>query len=63
MTQPRSKKLVGRGLVLVLALAAAFAVFAARPADTPLSPAAKAWVDDPESCTSIQVGRLATVDG
>jgi len=63
MTRFRPKKLISRGLFLGLALVAAYSVFAARPADTPLSPAAKAWVEDPESCTSIQVGRLATVDG
>ena len=38
--------------VFALAFAAAFTVFAARPDDTPLSPAAKAWVDEPDSCTS-----------
>jgi dipeptidase len=37
-------------------------VTAQKPGET-LAPAAKAWVEDPESCTSIQVGRLATVDG
>jgi dipeptidase len=63
MTRSRLKKIVGRGFVFALLIVAAFSAFAARPADAPLSPAAKAWVDEPDGCTSIQVGRLATVDG
>lgn len=63
MTRSRSRKMAGAGLALALALVAAFTVFAARPTDTPTSPAAKAWVEAPDGCTSIQVGRLATVDG
>jgi len=63
MTRTQLRKLAGRGLVFALALVAAFTVFGARQDATPLAPAAKAWVEDPESCTSIQVGRLATVDG
>jgi dipeptidase len=63
MTRFRSKHLAGRGLVFALALAAAFTLFGARQDDAPLGRAAKAWVEQPESCTSIQVGRLATVDG
>jgi len=58
-----SRKILGAGAVLSLILIASFVVVAAQAPATPLSPAAKAWVDDPESCTSIQVGRLATVDG
>ena len=63
MSRSRLRKIVGRGLVVALALVAAFTFVAARQDDAPLSPAAKAWVEDPDSCTSIQVGRLATVDG
>ncbi len=63
MTPSRSKRFAGRSLVLVLALAAVFTVLAARPDNAPLGAAAKAWVEDPESCTSIEVGRLATTDG
>src|SRR5512137_556360 len=63
MSRSRSRKIVGRGLVAALAIAAAFTFVAARQNEAPLSPAAKAWVEEPESCTSIQVGRLATVDG
>jgi dipeptidase len=57
------KKFVGRGLVVALAIVAAISFVAARQAGTPLGPEAKAWVEDPDSCTSIQVGRLATADG
>ena len=63
MNKTRFQQAIGRGLVFSLVLLAAFYVFAAQRSDTPLSPAAKAWVEEPESCTSIQVGRLATVDG
>ena len=63
MIRSRRTRIIGCGFVFALALAAAFTVFAARPNDTPLGAAAKAWVEDPDSCTSIQVGRLATVDG
>ena len=63
MTIFRSRKIIGGGFVLALALAGALTVFGARQDQGPLSPAAKAWIEDPESCTSIQVGRLATVDG
>ena len=63
MVRSRWTRIIGGGFVFVLALAAAFTVFAARPDDATLGTAAKAWVGDPDSCTSIQVGRLATVDG
>jgi dipeptidase len=63
MTRSRKKTLVGCGLAFALAIVAAFAVFAARPTGAPLGPAATAWIEDPDACTSIQVGRLATVDG
>jgi dipeptidase len=57
------KKIVGRGLVLSVVLLGLMAFVGAQKPDETLSPAAKAWVEEPESCTSIQVGRLATVDG
>ncbi len=63
MTRSLLRKSAGRGLVFALALAAAFTVFSARQDETTLAPVAEAWVEDPDSCTSIQVGRLATVDG
>ncbi len=63
MTRSRFKKIAGRGFIFALLLVAAFSAFAARQTDPPLSPAAKAWVEEPDGCTSIQVGRLATVDG
>ena len=63
MNKPRFKKIVGRGLVLSVVLLAIFSFVSAQKPEAPLGAAAQAWVDDPESCTSIQVGRLATVDG
>ncbi len=63
MVRSRWTRIIGCGFIFALALAAAFTVFAARPDGTPLGMAARAWVEDPDSCTSIQVGRLATVDG
>ncbi len=63
MNRSLMKKFAGRGLVVALAIVAAISFVAARQAGTPLGPEAKAWVEDPDSCTSIQVGRLATVDG
>jgi dipeptidase len=63
MTPSRWKKILGCGFIFALALAAGLTVFAARQDRTPLDPAAQAWVEEPDSCTSIQVGRLATVDG
>lgn len=63
MNKPRFKKIVGRGLILSIVLLAAFYAVSAQKPAAPLGPAAQAWIDDPESCTSIQVGRLATVDG
>jgi len=63
MNRSKMKKFAGRGLVVALAIVAAISFVAARQAGTPLGPEAQAWVEDPDSCTSIQVGRLATVDG
>jgi len=58
-----SLKSLGRGIAASLAL---FAVIGLVGAQTPgVSPAAggKEWSEEFDSCTSIQVGRLATVDG
>ncbi|MBE0712349.1 MAG: C69 family dipeptidase [Candidatus Aminicenantes bacterium] len=63
MNKPRFNKIVGRGLVLSVVLLATFCVVSAQKTQSPLGAAAQSWVEDPESCTSIQVGRLATVDG
>ncbi len=63
MNKSRFKKIAGRGLVLSAVLLVVFCIVSAQKPQEPLGAAAKAWVDDPESCTSIQVGRLATVDG
>jgi len=54
---------LGRGIVLALVLLGLISLGTAQKPDDLLTPAAKAWIDEPESCTSIQVGRLATVDG
>lgn len=53
----------GRALVLALVLLGLISLGTAQKPGDPFSPADRAWTDDPESCTSIQVGRLATVDG
>jgi dipeptidase len=64
MIKLRSRTLAGRGLFLVsFALLAAFLAFAARQSELPRGPSAAAQTEEPDSCTSIQVGRLATVDG
>jgi len=59
----RLRKIVVRGLVLSVIAFAALSIVPAQDAETGLSPQARAWVDEPESCTSIEVGRLATIDG
>lgn len=63
MTNPRTKKILGGALVFVLAFAAALTVLTARPAGPVTNRAGAAWPAEFDSCTSIQVGRLATVDG
>ena len=52
-----------RGLVLSFVLLGLISLGTAQKPEDVYGPSAKAWVDEPESCTSIQVGRLATVDG
>jgi dipeptidase len=59
----RFGKIIGRGAIIALALVAALSFVAARQADAPNGPSAQAWPEEFDSCTSIQVGRLATVDG
>jgi dipeptidase len=63
LKKARFHRTIGRGLVLSVVLLAIFSFVSAEKPQAPLSPAAQAWVEEPESCTSIQVGRLATVDG
>ncbi len=63
MKKTRLHRTLGRGIVLSILLLAIFSFVSAQKPAAPLGPAAQAWVDDPETCTSIQVGRLATVDG
>ena len=63
MTRSRRTKLVGAAFVFVLAIAAALTVFAARPDGPVTNRAGQPWTGEFDSCTSIEVGRLATVDG
>ncbi|MFO7732344.1 MAG: C69 family dipeptidase [Candidatus Aminicenantes bacterium] len=56
-------KILGRGLLAAAILFAAVSAVPAQKAVSPGSPPVAAWTDDPESCTSIMAGRLATEDG
>jgi len=56
-------KTIGRTVVLSVILLAVISFVSAQKHETPLNPAARSWGEEPEGCTSIQVGRLATVDG
>jgi dipeptidase len=62
MKKSRSQRLVGRALACALALAAVVMLVSARPAGAP-GAADRPWPAEFDSCTSIEVGRLATVDG
>jgi len=62
MTPSRLKRIIGRGLVGALAIAAIITVVSAWPSGAS-GAADRAWPEEFDSCTSIQVGRLATVDG
>jgi len=57
------RRTIGRGLVLSIILLGLISLLPAQRAGETPGPAAQARTEDPESCTSIQVGRLATVDG
>ncbi|HSA95272.1 MAG TPA: C69 family dipeptidase, partial [Acidobacteriota bacterium] len=57
------RRTIGRGLVLSVILLGLISLLPAQRTGEPVGPAAQAQVEEPESCTSIQVGRLATVDG
>jgi dipeptidase len=63
MIDTRMKRIGGRALALALVLAAAVFAFAARPSAVTVNAAGVAWPEEFEACTSVQVGRLATVDG
>jgi dipeptidase len=63
LKKARFHRTIGRGVVLSVILLAIFSFVSAGKPQAPLSQAAQAWIEEPESCTSIQVGRLATVDG
>lgn len=56
-------KPLGRVLVAAVILIAAVSAVPAQKAVSPGQPPVSAWTDDPESCTSIMAGRLATLDG
>ncbi len=62
MTRFRPTK-IGAAFVFILAIAAALTVFAARPNGPVTNRAGQPWTGEFDSCTSIEVGRLATVDG
>jgi dipeptidase len=57
------RRTIGRGLVLSVILLGLISLLPAQRTGEPAVPAAQAQFDETESCTSIQVGRLATVDG
>ncbi len=61
-TSPLMRTLV-RGMLAAVILAAVFSVVPAGKAAAPGLAPALSWPDEPESCTSIIAGRLATVDG
>ena len=63
MRVTRLYRTLGRGIVLSVILLVVFTFVSAGKTEAPFGPAAKPWVEEPESCTSIEVGRLATVDG
>jgi dipeptidase len=63
MKTSRIPRTLVRGLVLAFVLLGLISLGTAQRPEDGYGPAVKAWVDEPESCTSIQVGRLATDDG
>jgi dipeptidase len=58
----RTRKLIGRSLACALALVAVISLVSARPSGAP-GAADRTWPAEFDGCTSIEVGRLATVDG
>ncbi|MEN6560074.1 MAG: C69 family dipeptidase [Acidobacteriota bacterium] len=63
MRKTRFQRIIGRGLMLSVVLLGLMASAIAQKPEAPLVPAAQARIEEPDGCTSIQVGRLATVDG
>jgi dipeptidase len=63
LNKTRTHKAIGRGLVLSVVVLALFSLVSGQRPDALANPAVKVWVEEPDGCTSIQVGRLATVDG
>jgi dipeptidase len=59
----RFLKSLGRGAAAALALIAVIGLVGAQTPGAPPGAGGKEWSDEFDSCTSIQVGRLATVDG
>jgi len=59
----RFLKFLGRGAAAALALIAVMGLIGAQTPGASPGPDGKEWSDEFDSCTSIQVGRLATVDG
>jgi len=52
-----------RAFILAFVVLGVISLGTAQKPEEGYGPSPKPWVDEPESCTSIQVGRLATVDG
>ncbi len=63
MNPERFLKSLGRGAAAALALIAVMGLVGAQTPGASPVPGGKEWSDEFDSCTSIQVGRLATVDG
>lgn len=63
LRKTRFQRIIGRGLMLSVVLLGLMASAIAQKPEAPLVPAAQARIEEPDGCTSIQVGRLATVDG
>lgn len=64
LRKTRFQRILGRGLMLSVVLWGLMASAIAQKPEAPAAaPAAQARLEEPDGCTSIQVGRLATVDG
>ncbi|HOW85344.1 MAG TPA: C69 family dipeptidase [Candidatus Aminicenantes bacterium] len=63
MRKSRLRLIIGRGLVLAVVFLGLMASAQAQKPEAVSVPAAGARIEEPDSCTSIQVGRLATIDG
>jgi len=63
LRKSRLRLIIGRGLVLAVVFLGLMASAQAQKPEAVSVPAAGARIEEPDSCTSIQVGRLATIDG